>query len=117
MDQRKLMSAQNQRKRFFLNTIGNITGAKTIERAESIGSLASGYITSLWISGAINEGQYDAMTKLLKTALTVAYERAKKYAPGAANTGSGKYNPTVFSIAILSTHVKREEGDFHAGEL
>jgi hypothetical protein len=107
MDQRKFMSAQDQRKCLFLNTICNITGAKTIERAEGISALTSEYITGLRINGTINAEQYDAMKKLLNTALAVARERTKKYASGAANTGSGKSNLTVFSIAILCTSVKR----------
>lgn len=108
MDQRQLMSFQEQRKRFFLNTICNITGAQSVERAEYIGALAAGYISALRIYGFINAGQYGTMKKLLNTALTVARERAKKYAPGAANTESGKNNSSVFSIAILCTGVKRE---------
>ena len=117
MDQRKLMSAQDQRKRLFLNTICNITGAETFERAEGISSLISGYITGLRISGAINAWQYLSMKRLLNTALSIARERTKKCASGAANTGSGKSNLTIFSIAILCTGVKREDGDLHACKL
>jgi hypothetical protein len=108
MDQRKLMSAQDQRKRLFLNTICNITCAETIEKAEGISSLTSGYITGLRINGAINAWQYLSMKRLLYTALSIARERAKKYASGAANTESGKSNLTIFSIAALCTIVKGE---------
>lgn len=102
------MTKKEQKIRFFMNTVAKVTKAQTIEQAESIATMATGYMVGLRMFKAISLNEFDAMDKLLAAALEAAKECIKKSAPGATNTKSGRDNSTNFSITILWTDVKRE---------